>query len=296
MADVTVFAQGTVAPDGAAIYGETNNVYDAGGATSSNWSAMRRTLRTPPFTVSGEVRSAREQVYFAFWAPSRAKVRAEVFAERDGSALDAVLDLLGSNAETILASDDDTFGLDSLIADYVADQVPQRSQVYYLRVSGFGNSAGPFRVRVTLEPVGIIGAPWKTQGLGFPASANGRIEAAGEADVYALDLTANTRIVAEVIAKRQGSTLDPVLKILAPDGITELAINDDAEGLGQDSRIQYAPPLAGRYFLVVQGFDGNRGGPDHVYTLRVDRATTPGTAAALPMGDPADSVSVPPLP
>lgn len=126
--------------------------------------------------------------------------------------------------------------------------------------------------------------------------ATGVIDPQGEADTWFVDLTAGQFLSADVDAQSIGSPLDPELTLIAPDGRSVVAFNDDFDGL--DSRISYRVPASGRYYLVIRGF-GNSGGPGLAYAIGLGTVTcgvvgterepndAPGTATRFAIGDPA---------
>jgi hypothetical protein len=57
-----------------------------------------------------------------------------------------------------------------------------------------------------------------------------------------------------------------VLRIIAPDGLTELAHNDDGQGIGFASLIRFEPQQSGSYFIEVSGFSGASG----VYQVSIE--------------------------
>ena len=61
---------------------------------------------------------------------------------------------------------------------------------------------------------------------------------------------AGQNLVFEVEARRMASAIDPVIRILDSNG-RELAFNDDARGIGVDSRVEMKFPRAGEYRVVV---------------------------------------------
>ncbi|MBI3963027.1 MAG: VWA domain-containing protein, partial [Deinococcus sp.] len=86
---------------------------------------------------------------------------------------------------------------------------------------------------------------------------------------FTFSANAGTVISAQVFARRLGSPLDPVLRLLAPDG-TQLATNDNFSGLSSDSRLDVQLSQDGFYTLEV-GSSGDRGsGPDHTYQLTLE--------------------------
>jgi len=106
--------------------------------------------------------------------------------------------------------------------------------------------------------------------------ATGAISPAADIDFYAIDLAANTVVNIEVFAEREGSALDPVIALFAPNGVTLLAENDDTFGF--DSRIRISVTATGRHFLRIMDFAGS-GGAQFTYRIVFN------LAAAAP-GDP----------
>ena len=73
----------------------------------------------------------------------------------------------------------------------------------------------------------------------------GTIEPARNVDVFRLELSAGQHLVAEVLAARYGSALDPLLSLYDARGRL-LASDDDSEG--RDPRLAFAAPESGRTF------------------------------------------------
>lgn len=124
--------------------------------------------------------------------------------------------------------------------------------------------------------------------------ATGVVNPAGDADTWFLDLNAGQFLSVDVDASQAGSALDPTLALLAPDGRTLLAFNDDFDGL--DSRISFRVPASGRYAVMIRAF-GGAGGPALRYDINFGTVTcaavgterepndTPATAAPVAIGD-----------
>src|SRR2546430_7525229 len=124
--------------------------------------------------------------------------------------------------------------------------------------------------------------------------ARGVVNPAGDVDTWFVDLTAGQFLSVDVDAAQVGSPLDATLELIAPDGTTSLAFNDDFDGF--DSRISYRVPQNGRYYVVIRAF-GATGGPGLTYAINFDKVTcpvvgteqepndTPGTAAPVAIDD-----------
>ena len=92
------------------------------------------------------------------------------------------------------------------------------------------------------------------------------ISPASESDFISFSGVAGQEITAATILQTLG---DSTLRLLDVDGVTELAFNDDFNGL--QSRIDFVLPADGTYFLQVQSFGGGSFGS---YTLQLGDSTT----------------------
>lgn len=113
--------------------------------------------------------------------------------------------------------------------------------------------------------------------------ATGALNPAGDVDTWFVDLAADGFLSVDVDAAEVGSPLDPELTLIAPDGRTVLAFNDDFDGL--DSRISYRVPTSGRYYVAIRAFGGG-GGPTLTYAINVGKVAC---AAAGTEQEPNDS-------
>jgi pre-peptidase len=105
--------------------------------------------------------------------------------------------------------------------------------------------------------------------LALGDQASGAINPAGDVDTWFVDLRAGEFVSIDVDASQSGSPLDPTLVLLAPDGRTVVAFNDDFDEL--DSRISYRVPASGRYFVVISIFGRIGGGPEFRYAINVGK-------------------------
>jgi hypothetical protein len=110
--------------------------------------------------------------------------------------------------------------------------------------------------------------------LTLPVIVNGRIQTAGDVDVFALTGRAGESVVAETTARRLGSPLDSLLELTDATG-ARLAVSDDVPDKGSglithqaDSRIAFSFPANGIYHLRVGDLQ-RKGGPEYGYRLRV---------------------------
>ncbi|MHB0959549.1 MAG: peptidase [Pirellulaceae bacterium] len=107
-----------------------------------------------------------------------------------------------------------------------------------------------------------------------PAIVNGRIDQAGDWDVYRFEGRAGGQVMVQVLARHLGSPLDSLLKLTDADG-KQLMINDDFEDLGAglithhaDSQLHVTLPADGSYFIHL-GDTQKKGGLQYAYRLRV---------------------------
>lgn len=82
-----------------------------------------------------------------------------------------------------------------------------------------------------------------------PGVMTGTLRAA-DVDVFAIDAADAKPLVVEVEARRAGSAIDPAIEVLDADGAV-IARNDDAAGIGVDSRLEFTPSAAGIHYVRV---------------------------------------------
>jgi hypothetical protein len=92
-------------------------------------------------------------------------------------------------------------------------------------------------------------APEAAQRISLPAVINGTL-VGPDIDNYRFTAKAGQKLVFEVEARRAGSAIDPAIEIFDAAG-REIAKNDDAPGLGVDSRVEVTFPAAGDYRVAV---------------------------------------------
>ena len=119
----------------------------------------------------------------------------------------------------------------------------------------------------------------KAQALTLPAAVDGNTDAL-KVRTYKFTAEAGQTVSAEVVAKRIGSALDPLLRLLDGNG-REMAYSDDEAGLNGDSRLHHAFVAKGEYTLEVRDI-GWTGGAGHHYRLRV--GDFPDVTSPYPLG------------
>lgn len=184
---------------------------------------------------------------------------------------DTVMELYGTNATTVLQSDDDS---GEGLASRISWQCPAAG-VYYVQVRGYADArTGVYKISVTAQD---FGEPDNTYQQARLVQTDGtlysrRIEIAGDQDWIKFVVTAGTRAVIETSnlgdlgGKRLpdkgvaikgdvgAAAVDTVLHLYGTNGTTELEMNDDG-GDGLASQIDYTFTSAGTYFAKVRGYN-----------------------------------------
>lgn len=88
-----------------------------------------------------------------------------------------------------------------------------------------------------------------SEALELPATVNGTLSGP-DRDVYRFEGRKGQRLVIEVEARRAGSALDPVIRLLTAEK-KQIAISNDTHGLGVDCRLDVSLPESARYYLMV---------------------------------------------
>ena len=174
---------------------------------------------------------------------------------------------------------------DAATVEYVAPAVLSNPGVesctFHVSLASNGNTMNPVPLTVTNLPVtteadGDNNTLAVAAALSIPAAVSGRIEVDSDIDCYAFDAKKDERISIEVRARRNGSALDSVVRVLNDKGVSVIE-NDDLRQWGrrtlQDSMIEnWTVPADGRYTLEIRDIH-LRGGANFIYGLEVTRAT-----------------------
>ncbi|MBI4625369.1 MAG: PPC domain-containing protein, partial [Verrucomicrobia bacterium] len=132
---------------------------------------------------------------------------------------------------------------------------------FLLSVRNQGVLSNPVRFALDTQPDCREAEPNETsdtaQPLELPMIVNGRIDRAGDEDVFRFAGKAGSEFIAEIFARRLSSPLDSVLKLTDASG-RQLAFNDDYEDKGAgltthhaDSRLSVTLPADGAYYVRV---------------------------------------------
>lgn len=125
-----------------------------------------------------------------------------------------------------------------------------------------------------LESTGDNDSTGTAQIVSLPGGINGRIEKAGDLDLFAFDAKKGESFTFDLMASRVRSSLDSHVRILGPTGI-QLQLSDDVR-IGKrtlaDSVIEnWSAPNDGRYFVEVRDLH-LRGGKAFTYYLDATRS------------------------
>ena len=122
-------------------------------------------------------------------------------------------------------------------------------------------------------------SPGEPQEITAPVAVDGTVESE-QLDYFKFHVTAGQRLTFEVLGRRIGSPLDPVIRLLDLRG-RELAYSDDEDGIGSDCRLAHQFAEEGDYLLELR-YIRYQGGGNYTYRLRV--GDFPGLTVPYPMG------------
>jgi hypothetical protein len=118
----------------------------------------------------------------------------------------------------------------------------------------------------TVAENGKNGSLAEAQPLSLPAAAEGACEQTAS-DFYRFTAKAGERVTVEAVARRLGSSLDPLVRLLDAKG-RELVWCDDSPGASPDCRFEHAFTADGEYVIEVRD-TSYQGGPEFRYRLRL---------------------------
>ncbi len=131
--------------------------------------------------------------------------------------------------------------------------------------------AGSTSVSFRLEDFDELVEPEGNEFSG-PIAINGTLDHIGQEDRYTLEMSQGDTWSLAVEARVLGSPLDPVLRVLAPDG-SELAKNDDAEGTS-DCALEITAATDGPHTIVISDVSSEVGSPLSIYRFVAKRPHT----------------------
>jgi hypothetical protein len=127
-------------------------------------------------------------------------------------------------------------------------------------------------------------SPATAQGVSPPCVVVGRVDAEAS-DFFRFTAAAGQRLSFEVLGRRLGSALDPILRLHDARTGRELPrlYSDDAPGLQTDARLTHTFAAAGNYLVEIRDTT-HKGGPDYWYRLRL--GDFPCAVTPLPLAAP----------
>ena len=169
-------------------------------------------------------------------------------------------------AETALVPD-----TDQAVVKYKL-KVPADAQVGIVAVR-LGTSTGACRLQLfmiddlsSVQSSGQNDSLDRAQVLSLPLAVDGTCRPL-TSDYYKITARQGQRVSIEVVARRLGSRMDPLVRLLDAGG-RELAWCDDTPGLGADCRFSHTFSSDGQYVLEVRDAEYG-GGPGYRYRLRL---------------------------
>lgn len=109
-------------------------------------------------------------------------------------------------------------------------------------------------------------SPETAQPVSLPMAVDGYCD--GEtSDYFKISVAAGQRVAIEAFARRLGSPLDPVIRLLTLDG-RELTYSDDEPSTGADGRFAHTFEAAGDYLIEIRDIR-YQGGGNFRYRLRI---------------------------
>jgi len=153
-------------------------------------------------------------------------------------------------------------------ADSRLSAVAVTSGDLFIAVSAEAGQGGPYLLTIDHDHGADDAEPNDTPATATPLVVGdpvyGIVGRADDADLFRIAVAAGQSVTFDVDAEADGSELDAHLTLLATDGTTVLATDDDTDGL--DPRLTHTFPAAGTYFLKVTDLF-REGGADFYFSL-----------------------------
>jgi hypothetical protein len=217
--------------------------------------------------------------FYRFKATAGTVVSVDIDAAILGSALDSELALFDASGSRVAVSTDAAAPGEAPSNDSYLEYTIPADGTYSVGISSFPDldftaafayTTGPYTVEISCappDPYEPNDARAQAKTLACPSATSGaRIAPASDVDYYQITAPTGSRIVLDVDAAQNGSTLDSSLRLLSASG-SGLALNDNGAAPGEpvttDSYLEYVPSTGGTFFVAVSGTSS---GP---YTLNV---------------------------
>lgn len=169
---------------------------------------------------------------------------------------DSILTLRDSTGALILQNDDAN-GTNGLYRSEIT-WTATSSGTFFLDVSGYQTSTGSFYLSVSRPMTDSVAASTSTTGtITLGSSVNGTLDATGDHDWYAVQLTAGQTYL--ITTSATGGAADPDTALFLRDASGNLlAYNDDSAGTY--SRIRFTATTTGTYYIDLGGWADSESG------------------------------------
>jgi hypothetical protein len=141
---------------------------------------------------------------------------------------------------------------------------------------GHARLAGTVNVRIEPHRCLVEAEPndrKKPQAITLPMTISGRIDPAGDVDVFEFAAKKGERLLFRAEARSVGSLLDPVLRLTDAAGKSLAQADDSSSGKAgaREAELSFNVSQDGTFRIEVRDLGGS-GGPRHFYRLRATRA------------------------
>ena len=199
----------------------------------------------------------------------------------DGPFIDSIYPLGGRRGSNVAFQVAGSNLPDSPVTLQLPAVLPELSELTWsTQIAIAGRQSNPVRLELSDLPEALEAEPndsseviASSEPVCCPVVLNGRIDRAGDIDVWRFAARKDEAIDIEVKGSRLGSHIDSVLSIHNLVG-KELAMNDDAEAGQSDSRIVFKAPEDSVYVLAVRDRFSYRGGSSFPYRVRLHASET----------------------
>ena len=186
---------------------------------------------------------------------------------------DTVLVLYDTNGNVVAGSDDAN---GTLFASLL--HTPDANGTYYIAVQGFNGALGTYELTMATVDTAtdtIAASADTTATIAAGDAIDGTLEFAGDHDWYRVEVGAGQAIAIWTSAGANGSLSDTTITVYDQDGNVVMT-NDD---FGDDlfSRVEFAAPSSGVYYVDVGGFDDAQAGS---FTLNAELTYDPQAGSA----------------
>jgi hypothetical protein len=213
-----------------------------------NSSPVATAISAVPSTNGGVIDVPGDVDWFSFTASAGSTYD---LATTLGTLPDSVLRLIDSDGVTELDQNDNDVGLESLIT-----WTAPADGIYFAEVRSFDTQIGSYDFSVSLSGSDDHGNnAGVATAFTVPSTKAGEIEVLFDVDWFRFNAVSGTSYEFDTVL---GTLSDSVLRLIAPNGTTELAYDDDG-GSGFASHIDWTASSSGTYYIEVSGYGSDFG-------------------------------------